>query len=286
MTAILITLAVVILILGAVPLLLCLLPDTRNCSDNWIVTLKIVPAALIVFLILLRLLWLLPGPWDYVIAIAAGVFTMYRLGKFLQKKAQAENRFSFLPMIVILPGYIALTVFLIFVSWLVIFFTDLADGVLQSDRQISPLLRTENTQIDLETIPTHPFLAEYEYRIRVSQNGTERIWHLIPNTGGHTDFGLFQLKDGRHLLRNKDADYILDSRNGSILLLGSFNGNFYTVPLPGGKIDSGSAFFEQENKVVIELNSVLYTATPAGDVLNDMVRINTISPFPGKTEPH
>lgn len=73
-----------------------------------------------------------------------------------------------------------------------------------------PAIEKNSVKLYFEFRSTHPFLAEYEYRLLL-KNGKKTVErHLFANCGGKTLFKVYRLKDGKLLLHDKDGKYIVD----------------------------------------------------------------------------
>lgn len=81
----------------------------------------------------------------------------------------------------------------------------------------------------------HPFLAEYDYRLRFDRDGKITYCNLITNTGGETYFNLYRLRDGRLYLVDKGGDYIVDPAKAEVQYVFRDNGKLYATPYSQGE---------------------------------------------------
>ena len=81
------------------------------------------------------------------------------------------------------------------------------------------LPKLQDCQIAFEQRPSHPFLAEYDYRIRLRHGKEQAYFQLWPNTGGRTFVNVYKIAEDKLLLKGKDADYIIDSTQKQVYLV-------------------------------------------------------------------
>ena len=82
------------------------------------------------------------------------------------------------------------------------------------------LPKLQDCQIAFEQRSSHPFLAEYDYRIRLRHGKEQAYFQLWPNTGGRTFINVYKIAEDKLLLKDKDADYIIDSTQRQVYLVG------------------------------------------------------------------
>ncbi len=80
------------------------------------------------------------------------------------------------------------------------------------------LPQLQDCRVAFEQRRAHPFLAEYDYRIRLCHGKEEAYFQLWPNTGGRTFVNVYQVADDKLLLREKYASYLVDAVQGQVYL--------------------------------------------------------------------
>jgi hypothetical protein len=99
-----------------------------------------------------------------------------------------------------------------------------------------------DVHVAFEQHPSHPFLAEYDYRLRLRHGREKRYFYLWPNTGGRTFINVYKLDDGRLFLKDKDVHYLVNAGKWQVFILNSSSieqyDAVYAVPLSDKKIDS------------------------------------------------
>ena len=85
------------------------------------------------------------------------------------------------------------------------------------------LPQLQDCRVAFEQRHAHPFLAEYDYRIRLCHGKEEAYFQLWANTGGRTFVNVYQVADDMLLLREKDASYLVDMTQGQVYLAKSDN---------------------------------------------------------------
>ena len=82
-----------------------------------------------------------------------------------------------------------------------------------------PLPQFPDCVVLFEQRPSHPFLAEYDYRIRLESGDGSVIFRLWPNTGGRTFVNVYQLAEDKLLLKDKDTSYLVDTTQKQVYLI-------------------------------------------------------------------
>ncbi len=77
----------------------------------------------------------------------------------------------------------------------------------------------QDCRVAFEQRPTHPFLAEYDYRIRMRHGKEQACFQLWPNTGGRTFVNVYKVDDDKLLLKDKDAAYVVDATRRQVYLV-------------------------------------------------------------------
>ncbi len=65
------------------------------------------------------------------------------------------------------------------------------------------LPKIQDVRVTFQQRPSHPFLAEYDYRLCLRKGDEKKYFNLWPETGGRTYLSVYMLDDGRMLLRWK-----------------------------------------------------------------------------------
>ena len=117
----------------------------------------------------------------------------------------------------------------------------------------------------------HPFLAEYDYRMRFGNGGEAPTVPLMTNTGGRTYFNIYRLRDGRFYFTDKTFDYLVDPASEKVFYLDAFEGRIYAAPLPNRKVTSWSGVSRHGDKVVQKFNDLTVEAQDVNTVFYGMV---------------
>ncbi|MBQ7651918.1 MAG: hypothetical protein IJS15_13220 [Victivallales bacterium] len=87
------------------------------------------------------------------------------------------------------------------------------------------LPKLQDVRVAFEQRPTHPFLAEYDYRLCLRKGDEKRYFNLWPETGGRTYISVYMLDDGRMFLRWKSNSpdwgylYVIDAAGVQVHVL-------------------------------------------------------------------
>ena len=246
--------------LALVPAVLWAVPRTRRMTGDWMTALRNVPpGCLVTFflpvlayfcldflgnekeLFVLRRVW---HPfWSGVFSILAGLGLIAFLNRVSHSRHPPERKTSFLPYVAV---YVFYAVTAIVLSNLISFAVMMRNVSGFRGNWRTSLLPPENgVRVAFQQAAIHPFLAEYDYRLRFRSGSSEEYRALQTNTGGRTHFNLYRLKDGRLLFSDKDHDYLVDVPSRKIEYLFQHGGKLYTVPYPNcrfyscGRSESG-----------------------------------------------
>ena len=146
------------------------------------------------------------------------------------------------------------------------------------DRKSEPwstisLPAVQNCEIAFEQRSSHPFLAEYDYRIRLGKGRDKAYFWLWPNTGGRTFVNVYRVADDKLLLKDKNAAYLVDITRKQVYLVDNTHGYgpleqeiHSAVPLSNKEFDcmgSGSVVFKDDTQSLavpydIDLSSCEY----------------------------
>ena len=148
----------------------------------------------------------------------------------------------------------------------------------RGDWRYTALLREDGMKIDFGSQSIHPFLAEYNYRLRFDDGKRVSTHYLHTNCGGRTFFNVYRLPDGRLHLADKDGEYLVDPKTRSVLKL-IRKGKIHTVPYPDELVTSGSGPYEENGKRYCEFNDRRVEATPADGILDGEVYYGRITRY-------
>ncbi len=81
------------------------------------------------------------------------------------------------------------------------------------------LPQLQDCRLAFEQRPSHPFLAEYDYRLCLRYGKEQAIFQLWPNSGGRTFVNVYKIAEDKLLLEDKDASYIIDSTQKQVYLI-------------------------------------------------------------------
>ena len=90
------------------------------------------------------------------------------------------------------------------------------------------LPQLQDCRLAFEQRPSHPFLAEYDYRMCLRYGKEQAIFQLWPNCGGRTFVNVYKIAEDKLLLKDKDASYIIDSTQKQVYLIGIAENNNQT----------------------------------------------------------
>ena len=277
------------------PVVLWIVPKTRRNNGNWLIALKTVPLGIIVCYwcgeLLSKIAWIISERqerdfefpiWVY-LAVALTVVFLIIIpgGLFIKWKFGTEKKYN--------PGP---SVLLFFLFWppallcllILSFACDLSDELSvdrghvrfafrhKEDWHNIWLPREGTTGIAFQKQPIHPFLAEYNYRIRFSRDGEKTYWYLLMNTGRQTIFYLYRLKDGRLFFRYYDCDYLVDVQGPEcrVLRLEPFEDKLYAAQVPNKEYDSWSGPFRKNDEIVMEMGDQTFPAEDVTGILDGM----------------
>ena len=149
----------------------------------------------------------------------------------------------------------------------------------RGDWRYTALLREDGMKIDFGEQPIHPFLAEYNYKLRFDDGKQVSTHGLHTNCGGRTFFNVYRLPDGRLHLVDKDAEYLVDPKTRAVLRLFRRAGvKFFTAPYPDEEVTSWStAPAEEKGKWYVDFNCRRVEATPADGILDGEVYFGRIT---------
>ena len=262
--------SVVLLLL--VPAVLWAIPRTRRAVGSWTLAWKTVPVGCLGFVVLLSLFgWLfkqigVAASWGtFILALGVTWTGIVAAVRLVRRKFAASGGFNWLPSVAVFLAYGVVFTIVIFVLAAAI----LMCGDYRGTWREYPFSSTP--PLVFEECSIHPFLAEYDYRIRFGNDRYPPTVPLMTNTGGRTYFNIYRLRDGRFYLTDKDFDYLVDPVSQKVFHLGVLDGRVYAAPLPNRKITSWSGLFRRGDKVVQDFNDQTVEAQDVNTVFYGMV---------------
>lgn len=280
---------IVVLLLLAIPSILWAVPRTRRRTGNWIVAFKSVPVGCAVVIavpvLLAAVLKRLPEPWilpllrycprnallllTAALGLAAGIAVIVRVSRLIYRHNHAEGKRSWLPHAGLFVFLGIATAVLSIAYSVVRYEMEMRSGKRGSGAWRAFELPTGNgVQLAFEERSIHPFLAEYDYRLRFRKNGKLQYHRLRTNCGGRTRFNLYRLKDGRLLFRNKDGEYLVDADRILVWLLLRQDGKTYLAPYPNEEFNSWGWCMEN-GKMIFRYGKKSVEAQPLTDELEN-----------------
>ncbi len=174
------------------------------------------------------------------VAVPAGIAVIVFLSKRYTKQKEGPHGCLY-PLVFIGSLMVALALSCIS-AWSYLLF----DVNQDSNWSPIPLPQFPDCVVLFEQRPCHPFLAEYDYRIRLESGDGSVIFRLWPNTGGRTFVNVYQLAEDKLLLKDKEMFYIVDVTQKQVYLI-DLQDDFskyqetsvsYAVPLSSKRISS------------------------------------------------
>ena len=272
------------------PAVLWILPKTRSNGGNWIIALKTVPPGVLVccwsswLLSVIRNvlegwlerdvvipLWVVLG-----LPLVAALLFILTAGFLIKRRSAApEEKYRPGPSIALFAILLPPSLLLYSVVSLVSTFAGIENY--RSEWRNRWLPAEGDTKIVFQEQSIHPFLAEYDYRLRFSRNGEQTYKLLFTNPGGNTYFNLYRLKDGRLLFLDKDWDYLVDPVAQEVFVLRKFERKLYAVKVPDEKVDWWAGPTRKNGKVVMEIGNHTLPADEVTGLLDGMTYYGCIT---------
>lgn len=114
-----------------------------------------------------------------------------------------------------------------------------------------PVAEENGVELAFQERSIHPFLAEYDYRLRFRKAGKNTYRDLWCNTGGQTHVNVFRLSDGRFVFSDKDEDCLADLKSQRVFVLRRHDGKIYAGLLPEGRFDRPASIVTSGGRPVI-----------------------------------
>jgi hypothetical protein len=261
-----------VLLLLSVPAVLWAIPRTRRAVGSWTLAWKTVPVGCLGFVVLLSLFgWLfkqigVAASWGtFILALFASWAGIVAVVRLIRRKFAASGNFSWFPSVAVFLAYGVVFTMVIWVLAGVL----LMRGDYRGTWREYPFC--SDPPLVFGECSIHPFLAEYDYRIRFGNCGDAPTAPLMTNTGGRTYFNIYRLRDGRFYLTDKDFDYLVDPASQKVSYLDAFEGRIYAAPLPNRKITSWSGLFRNGENVVQTFNDLTVEAQNVNTAFEGMV---------------
>ncbi len=160
------------------------------------------------------------GPVVGLLALFLGLAVINSLSKRLKKGGKAPHRWLFL---VVFAGLAAISMAIAMIFAANRPFPILPDSCDYNRESASWnaifLGRVQNSPIAFEQRPIHPFLAEYDYRIRLGERNNRRYFRLWTNTGGRTYINVYRVSEDKLLLKDKDGSCLIDTTRMQVYLV-------------------------------------------------------------------
>ena len=266
------------------------IPKTRHSGNNWIIALKTFPLGMIAFILSSNLLAMAMKYWGELymknaaipmwvkisIPFAAALVVIIGMGIYFKRRSDDDKKYNPLPaLILFILALIPTSVLSFFISLALISSPRNIQNY-RGDWQTIWLELGTREKVAFEQQSIHPFLAEYNYRLRFVTDGETSRKMLFVNTGGRTHFNIYKLADGRFLFRDKDWDYLVDVPTRQVQRLALFEGKLYAAPIPNEEINSWGGPYKMGDKVFMDFGSHRTPATEVTGILNNMQYIGCI----------
>jgi hypothetical protein len=259
-------------------------PQTRRNNGNWLIALKTAPLGIIASLwsgeLLAKIARIISERQErdfefsiwfcLAVTLTVAFLVIIAGGLFIKRRFGTEKKYNPGPSVLLFllalpPALIALMI--------LSFACSLMDSDGKGDWRTAWLPREGNTGIAFQEQPIHPFLAEYNYRLRFSRDGELTYQLLLTNTGGRTKFNVYRLKDGRLMFRDKDWDYLVDVQGPEcrVFRVDSLEDKLYAARIPNEKIGSWSIVPIRENdQIVMRMGDHTVPAEDVTGILDGM----------------
>ena len=275
---------VLMLILSAV---LWIVPKTRRNNGNWLIALKTVPPGIIVAYWGVKLLVKLAPViserlerdfefpvWAYLGVPVAAFLVIIPSGLFIKRRFGTEKKYNPGPSVLLFFLALPLAFLAVIGINIACMFFEVVSGNTPDHGEWHSiwLPREGNTGIAFQEQSIHPFLAEYNYRLRFSRDGGKTCQNLLTNTGGRTYFNVYRLKDGRLLFRDKMWDYLVDVQGPEcrVFRVEPFEEKLYAALIPEDLFDSWSGPMRKDDEIVMEMGGQTVPAEDVTGILDGM----------------
>ena len=266
------------------PTVLWLVPKTRRNNGNWLIAMKTFPLGIIAAFWVGELLGKIARiiserqerEFDFsfgiglAISLTAGFLVIILGGLFIKRRFGTEKKYNPGPSVLL---FLLLLLPSLFCLLIITYACNLMESDYKGKWQNIWLPREGNTGIAFQERSIHPFLAEYDYRLRFSRDGEQTYQLLLTNTGGRTHFNVYRLKDGRLMFRDKLWDYLVDVQGPEcrVFRLETFEEKLYAARIPNVEIDSWSFVpVRKDDGFVMEMGGQIVPAEDVTGILDGM----------------
>jgi hypothetical protein len=273
---------IVLIVLAVTPVLLWYIPQTRRMTGSFMTALKTVPFGCLTMIFIPFMIYetimvlgrffavpLHISPfWRIgfaVFGMGIGILLIWGVARWSWRKYQAEGKRSWIPFVLLFSALAGGTVIFIATSTMIRFAHSPQDyrGAWQSIQ----VLEDDKAPLAFEQASIHPFLAEYDYRLRFGGGDKAEYRKLRLNTGGRTYFNLYRLRDGRLFMQDKDSDYIVDPAKREVWFVFSSEGKKYMAPYPNQE-NAYISWGAMNGEVIFQGGDGEFKAVPLTDELD------------------
>ncbi len=275
---------ILIFLLLATASILWIVPASRFNNGNWIIAFKTFPLGVIALILSAKLLNALfyyfceikmenlqPAVWiNTLIPLAAALAVITGAGFIIKRYCGNGKKYNPLPsFLLFFLSLIPVGIFSFFLS-MAIMFCSFGSGKYSSEWRTIWLELGTKEKFAFESQSIHPFLAEYNYKIRFVNNGKSTRQRLFVNCGGRTHFNIYKLQDNRFLFRDKDHDYLVDASKQQVSRLARFRGKLYAAVMPDEDIVSWSRPYQTPQGIFMDFNHKKVAAQNVEKILENM----------------
>ena len=261
-----------------------IIPGTRKKNGNIIIALKTFPLGMITWILSNFLIGQtvrfigeskmenvsISPNWQFSIALTLTIAVIIGSGIIIKRYWGNEKKYNPLPSL----GCFALlwiptAAFGMFLAIMTFGFSISKDST-HSEWSTEWLNIGTKEKIAFESQSIHPFLAEYNYRLRFVQEGKSHRQWLFINTGGRTHFNIYRLADGRFLFQDKEWDYLVDAEKMEVYRLEGADGKLYAALIPNEIVHTWSGPDKSGEQVVMRFGRHEVPAVDVTGILDNM----------------
>ncbi|MBO5821651.1 MAG: hypothetical protein J6R86_01395 [Lentisphaeria bacterium] len=273
---------ITIAVLLVSPAIFLLIPLLRKRNGNFLIIFKTIPLGIIAGFFahkaIVRLCRMYseykmdniqaPTWLNIAITLAAALGVTIGSGIFFRKIFKAEGKYNPLPSIIgffiSLPAVAILTVMIDMATW------GAQINNYEDNEYHSLFFPLDGIKLSFDSQSIHPFLAEYNYRLRIIKGDKPHSFQLFMNTGGRTHFNIYRLSNGQYLFREKLWDYLVDTAKPQVYTLRKKEDKLFAAAMPDGNINYGSGVFKKKGQYVIYIGDHLVPAEDVTGILDNM----------------
>ena len=263
-------------------------PKFRKMNGNWLISLKTVPLGIIagdftdMFItwcyrllceIRLEHVKSLHFGIRSLLVFGTALLTVIVSGLLINRIFRVKKKYNPFPsLLLFFPALIAYGILSFIIS-----LTTTFSGKYQGDWKYIYLPRENGDGFVFEQQSIHPYLAEYNYRLRFVRDKKVTYQQLFTNYGGRTHFNLYRLKNGRMLFRDKDWDYLVDPAKQQVFRLAPIKDKLYAARIPNEEINSWGFPYEKDGKMMMPMGAHVVPAEEVTGMLEGMVYYGCIT---------